>query len=367
MARRMVAVYGSRASLRTLVLGALLFGASACSSFDPVEETHFQLLETQSDYQKAGLSGPQWVAYDDQHSLLSACTNGAAGNHDPKLCSLVSQPAFNWLGQKCVSENGSVDGRTRSEALTDGYLADPGPDGSVCIKGVIPPLVPCEGGPEQCIENNGDTSNMWGAGFGLRFSAPNGPAWNAEEHHVRGVAFDLTNIEQSALNAPDETNQDKLNLRVVVPIVLSPDTQLPSGYPLMRADGSVIGKDDGKVYSYDCDAGTVSSALLPEGQLTGTLADVRDGDEPSVITTEFHPLGSPFWQQASTSEWKPSPIRVGHNVLEWDHVLPPKGSAYSFDDTQIVGVHFQIVHGDPPRPKKLNFEFCVEHLALLLE
>ena len=47
----------------------------ACGSFDPVSVPHFEYLHVE-DNPELGITGAHWIAYDDQHSLTSACTNG---------------------------------------------------------------------------------------------------------------------------------------------------------------------------------------------------------------------------------------------------------------------------------------------------
>lgn len=336
----------------------------ACSDFDPVEVQRFALLHPGND-DTLGITGAKWVAYDDQHSLTSACTNGASGDHDPDECSSLYQPSFGWPGPRCLQ--GPND-------LSKGYIEDTGPYGPICIQGVLRPYAKCKTPPEQCARasngkdlNESDTSNMWGVGVGLAFTS-NGQGWNADLHDVVGVAFDLSGIEPAKLGAK------ALNVRVEVPTVLPGETPLfsaadPSSIlPVMRDDGAVIGTD-GKLYRAECDPAGISKSDLDEDRNTGTLQDVVSGNvfPEKLLTSELHPLGSPFWQAEDTSAWRPSPIQVGHNEFKWKRVLPPKDAQYEFDRTRIVGIHFQVAHGDPSNQKDLNFSFCISNLAFLMK
>jgi hypothetical protein len=207
---------------------------------------------------------------------------------------------------------------------------------------------------------------MWGAGVGLALSANGKQPWNAREHGVRGVAFDLSGVAENELGGTG------LNLRVEIPIVLAPDATIPTDTPVMRNDGTLIG-NNGRVYSYLCDSGTVLESPFPEEQEPGQLRDVlvsADGGPESgdvIVTSELHPSGSPFWQPGPMPAWVPSPLKVGHNEFEWGSVLPPKDSEYKFHETQILGIHFQVVHADPSNTEDLHFAFCIKNLAFLFE
>jgi len=353
-------VIGGAAHSRASLVALVAFSACACSSFDPVEVPRFELVG-QGDNERLEITGAQWVAYDDQHSLTSACTNGAAGNHDPDKCSLLYDPPFDWDEPKCVKG---------AAQLEDGKLKDPGKN--ICIQGVLRPYEGCQSSAQQCLETTiavgstntkeqVDASNMWGAGFGLAFTS-HGKGWNAKAHGVVGVAFDLSGMEEAKLGPK------ALNVRVEVPIVLAPETKLPQ-QPVMRDDGKVIGISDGNLYHYDCDSMNVVTERLPEEQRTGTLNDVLSEKGGSrLLTSELHPLGSPFWQEGTVSNWVPSPVHVGHNEFKLTSVLPPKDSEYVFDeDAEIVGIHFQVVHGDPSNKEDLPFSFCIANLAFLLK
>ena len=340
-----------------IVLGLLLFGASACSSFDPVEETRFELLYTDT-YDALDMSGAHWVTYDDQHSSLAACTNGAAGAHLPSECSEVYAPWDDRPDPQCPP--------TEDELLR-GYLADPGADGSICIQGVLHPYLPCVHDDTQCYKANSgervvDQSNMWGAGVGLAFSATAKTAWDATKHRVRGIAFDFS--------GPDET---RLVLRVDIPIVLDPNTHVPDTRPFIRSDGSVLGKD-GTIH--DCRSNQVlqSGVKRRDTKLSDALVAERAG---GVVTSELHPYGSPFWQlpptNPSTPSWGFSPVKLGHNEVEWGDIRPPPEAPppdpnnYSFAKTQILGVHFQVAHQMTGSLDDLNFAFCIKNLAVLFE
>jgi hypothetical protein len=351
--------------LGALSLTLVCWQLSACSAFDPVSVPRFEFLHA-GDNPELGITGAHWIAYDDQHSRTSACTNGATGNHEPSECSTLYEPAFDWDGPKCP--NGTND-------LSQGEIADPGPNGAVCIQGVLRRTSPCvrisdaeiaQGNPRtQCLDTNDsnhrsvDASNMWGAGVGLAFTAGD-RGWDARAHGVVGVAFDLSGLTDAKLAAKE------LNFRVEIPIELDPDLDLLQGQPVMRSDGSVIG-EDGDLYRYDCQAKRISKSVPSAEQHTGKLSDVVVDGEPTLVTSELHPQGSPFWQSGSEPLWVRSPAKAGHNELKFSSVLPPKDSGYSFDDRRIVGIHFQMAHGDPSNTSDLPFAFCISNLAVIEE
>jgi hypothetical protein len=338
-------------------LGALaisLLAVSACSSFDPVKATRYMLLNA-DNYDALDISDAHWVAFDEQHSFSAACTNGAAGNHAPKDCSEVYAPWSGWKDPKCPP----------SEAeLSQGYLADPGSNGAICIQGVLRRTLACNTGSAQCFQANGlDVSNMWGAGLGLTFSKFGKDAWSAPAHKVRGVAFDFSGSEET-----------RLNLRVGIPIVLAPDIPVPSDRPFMRSDGSVLGTD-GNIYNCD----STQSKEPRVDRSTTTLKDALVEEHArDPVTSERHSYGSAFWQSPSANpSWGSSPVEVGHNEFAWSAVQQPPEAPphagepdpynYPFSSAQILGIHFQVV--PPPKGNKvdLNFAFCIRHLALLLE
>jgi hypothetical protein len=348
----MVAARWRRLGFGTTAIACLLSGISACSSFDPAKERRYKLLHAGDD-RELQISGAYWRAYDDQHSSTFACTNGAAGNHAPNECSHLDIPHFDWDGPKCLEARGD---------LTDGNIA-PRADGSICLQGLLAGVAPCaDPNPDRCIDSgdDGDLSNIWGAGFGLVFNSNEG--WNADEHRVRGVAFDLS-PQDLKLGGSD------LNLRVQIPIVLDDDTKVPFTRPLIRDDGTVLGKD-GKIY--DCDS--KPRPTMPEPRMETTLRAARV-IESGHVTSELHPSGSPFWQLADAEDWGPSPLDVGHNEFEWDDVKPPPERlpgaddepVYSFRSDRILGVHFQVARPRKTNQEAVGFNFCIENLAFLLD
>jgi hypothetical protein len=351
VARSMVTAACRRLALSTVALGFLLSSVSACSSFEPAKERRYKLLHDKDD-KELGIFGAYWRAYDDQHSATFACTNGAAGNHAPSECSHVDIPHFKWDGPKCRKDMGD---------LTDGDMPDPGPDGSICLQGLVGGVSHCTGSP-YCIDdsNYGDLSNIWGAGFGLVFDSKDG--WSAREHRVKGVAFDV---------GPGDLTlgENGLNLRVQIPIVLDDSTPVPPARPLIRNDGSVLGMN-GKIY--DCESGESSAPPLPRTQTTLGDARVVGSDK---VTSALHPVGSPFWQLPKTQDWGPSPVKVGHNEFLWSEVLPPpegltpddENDPYTFSDERILGVHFQVARPPKVNQKPFGFSFCISNLAFILE
>jgi hypothetical protein len=343
----MVTVPRQRVSLRAAALGLLLSGVCACSAFDPVEETRFELLH-EGDHPQLEIFGAYWHAYDDQHSRTSPCTNGAAGRHAPEHCAHLDKPRFSWQGTKCPPS------ATQLEA---GNPIHPEPNGSICIQGQIEKLLDCENPKEHCYSPNGqDVSNMWGAGVGLEFSNDGKQPWSAVKHGVKGVAFDLNFLPENG----------DLNLRVEIPTVFLPGQEPVSpNRPLMRDDGSVIGTND-KLYRYDCDAQKLVGPSTIN--VTGSLADVVATGSSDNITSDQHPYGSAFWQP-NPMDWDPSPTRRGHNEFRFDEVaLPPAtdGDNYPFDKRQIAGIHFHVVQGIDKNETK-PFSFCISNLALLYE
>ncbi|HYP97985.1 MAG TPA: hypothetical protein VER96_04875 [Polyangiaceae bacterium] len=333
--------------LSALALGLSLFGLSACSSFDPVPETHFVLLNS-STYESLGMtSGPRWVVYDDQHSPTFSCTNGAAGKHAPEDCSLIyKEPRFKAGGPKCLWERDPSD---------DGALPEPGPEG-ICIQGVRRPMLHCEDretAPDRCFDDaDGDESNMWGAGVGLSFSAEGTTAWNPNDHGVTGIAFEFTGPKSV-----------KENLRVGIPTLLNESAVVSSERPLTRSDATVIDKN-GKVY-------TCNGTSVPPVQRTNTLADVRVDGQPSTLTSGQHPSGSSYWQEGSSTSWVASPVVDGQNQFDLSKVLPPplkdSGSkGFEFDRTQMLGIHFQVAYQEN-KHSELQFGFCIKNLALILK
>jgi hypothetical protein len=128
-----------------------------------------------------------WYPYGDRYGVAK-CIN--VGMHLPAECSSISMP----------------------DPLLAGF---PNEDGIMCTAGETAVVLPCGAGVPGCIAGSPDYSNIWGAGIGLDLNAEGGDAgakhpWNATEHGVTGIAFDLDEVP-----AP--------GLRVEFPIVL-PDT-----------------------------------------------------------------------------------------------------------------------------------------------
>lgn len=349
MAGRVVTV-----ARQALALGALLLGACACGSFDPVTQTQHTLLNRDS-YEALGMLGAHWVAYDDQHSLTAACTNGAAGNHDPEDCSHVYQPHFDWQPSKCPPEPAQLD---------DGRIADPKGDSAICFHGELSAMKPCTNPDTQCYNpEQRDVSNMWGAGIGLAFSGDGKTPWIAHAHGIRGVAFDLSLSDDTKL-AVDDSTASELNLRVEVPIMLPATTPVPSSRPLMRENGTVI---DLKGNVHHCAAGAPAEPSFDRKKTT--LRSIVSGDT-QTITSELHPYGSPFWQKSAGRAWGPSPVRLGHNEFEWGDIYPPpQPDTYPIEQQEmaILGIHFQVAHPNMGNTAPLAFVVCIKNLALLSE
>lgn len=335
-------------------LGFLLLAPSACGSFNPVAERKYALLDNAKAFMDMGIQGPHWVVYDDQHSRTGACTNAAAGNHLPSQCSHLDRPSFGWDGGACPDPE-------KLQKVNDTL---PKATESICIQGAIGAYLPCSKA-SHCLDSflNGqpqDTSNMWGAGVGLSFSIDGKQAWNPADHGVTGIAFDLELFPQDT-----KLGDNNLNLRVQIPSILSNDEETNMTYNqlLLTEDGSVV---DSKGNVYPCNP-SEDVGSLRDG-LPGTLANVSD---QRPITSEQHPYGSSFWQdeKAINSQlWGPSPVEPGHNEFELTQVASPPSSSYTFDSSQILGVHFQVAHPQSDsRTTPYPFAFCIKNLAFLTE
>ncbi|HKO47540.1 MAG TPA: hypothetical protein VJV79_07450 [Polyangiaceae bacterium] len=351
MARRLVAETRGLMALGPLAIG-LLSMVSACSSFHPIEERRYKLLN-RSNFAELWNRGAYWHAYDDQHSHTSPCTNVNAGNHPPAHCArVVTPPFFDWDGGKCppTGENKAT--------LTRPILPD---DGRICLQGSLDPVLPCvDGMTPTCNDEGGDASNMWGAGVSLDFSA-DGQPWDAEGAGFSGMAFDLKIYpEQSAIS-----------LRVEMPVLLRSDMELPNN-PLMRDDGSVIGTD-GELYS-DC------RGVKPFPHAKHRPLVLRDAVDPAsaetMIVSSKHPRGSPFWREGVETDpnWDPSPVNPGHNEFSWGEIKrppPEKNSVpehdqYTFEMKNMMGINFHIVvPQNESTTSASGFHFCIDHLALL--
>jgi len=340
--------------LGAIALGLALLGAAGCSSFDPVGGTRFKLLNL-STYADLDMPDAHWAAYDDQHSARFQCTNGAAGDHDPSQCSALSEPRFSWPGPKCIRDLGNLDDGRISESEINGVFQP------ICIRGVLHPRQDCmpPGVGTRCKDFEGDISNIWGAGVGLTFSHDGKTGWDAESHHVKGVAFEFTG-----------TTETLEKLRVGIPTVLDPDTEIPPDRPLIRTDGTLV-DTNGRLY--DCD-----TQLVPGGPVARTkLGDVNVEDPSAVVTSDQHPNASPFWQVGPSPAWTTSPAVAGQNRFDLSEVLPPplttsdlpvNPDSYSFaKKTRILGIHFQIVQPKQNLTEDLHFEFCIKNLAFTFE
>jgi hypothetical protein len=125
-----------------------------------------------------------WYPYGDRYGVAK-CT--AVGLHQAAECSTVTSP----------------------DPLVDGF---PNEGGTMCTEGETAVVLPCGPGVPGCTAGSPDYSNMWGAGIGLDLNADGGDggakhAWNATEHGVTGIAFELDAIPA-------------IGLRVEFPIVL---------------------------------------------------------------------------------------------------------------------------------------------------
>jgi len=348
MAQRVVTVLERRTSAM-LVASLAVSALSACSSFNPIGETRYTLLND-DNFGQLGMVGPYWHLYDDQHSHTSPCTNGATGNHEPAQCARIDAPlSFEWDGRKCPPSDDQKDDLARVVNSQNGRI---------CLQGMLDGVLPCvvKDGP-RCKDNGGDTSNMWGAGIGLEFNQEP-QEWDAVGRGFRGVAFDLTIFPAGGA----------LNLRVELPVALAGDTLIPEAHPLMRGDGSVIATD-GRVYSYSCELNQLVPSLQMQRPIE--LCDaVVPYDKDCRATSYMHPSGSPFWVSTDRDPtYRPSPIlHEGHNEFEWDDVTAPPGSGYDFNAEKMLGIHFHVVHTENNKEEiaaSSGFHFCIENLALL--
>lgn len=371
MAGRVVAVGFRRACVRALGLGCVLAAFSACSSFNPVEERRFKWLNA-TTYTELGMPTAYWHAYDDQHSRTSPCTNGVAGNHDPDECAHIDTPRiFDWDGGKCAPLG------EKAKALTQPLEPSRKGSFSYCLQGSLDAILPCKDTQKglYCTDSGTDDSNMWGAGFGLAFSADDDhkQAWDANRYGVTGVAFDLSIL-------PDDR---KVNLSVELPIMLSRTEPVPDDRPLMRDDGSVIGpQDDGQIHSYVCPSDSPVPAPKQPRPNAGQPRVLGDALTPYsdrcpheeqgdlCVPSDLHPYGHPLWSDdRDDPTWGPSPVRPGHNEFRWGDVLVPKHSSekdppYDFESSRLLGILFHVVHAKNEN-LTYGFHFCISNLAFL--
>jgi hypothetical protein len=230
-------------------------------------------VDRMADGNTVGVQGA-WYPYGDRYGVAKCTT---VGLHPPGDCSSITSP----------------------DPLVPGF---PNEDGNMCTEGETAVVLPCGAGVPGCAAGSPDYSNMWGAGIGLDLNAEGGEgrtklAWNATEHGVTGIAFELDQVPANGL-------------RVEFPIVL------PSA-----------GHDAGM--------------------------------EPA--TTEDHPDGSPYW--GATSDFPPSPVRVGRNELRFSSVTGPR-SSYTFDPTKILAIQFH-VPAVTVGTTRAAYRFCIENLTFL--
>lgn len=260
-----------------------------------------------------------WFSYGDQYDAPQRCTGYGkhpedTGEHADGQCSFVGFP-------------------------------DPAPalwfpnEGRLCTSGNGAKVVDCEDGVE-CPDKQPDYANMWGSGIGLDFglavdgdaaSPRRAPAsratWNAAEHGVTGVSFDIS--------WPDPTT--KRYLRVEFPVVLPPD-------------GLEITK----------------TTILRSGEPV-----YADADHPAMLaaktTSEEHPSGSPFLNAPSAWDKEDkSSILDGHVEIRWSKVHNPPETTYHFDPAalELLGIQF---HVPTISSERTPYAFCISHLALLRE
>jgi len=349
------------APLKVMAIGVFVLGSSACGSFEPVKARRFTLL-TEENFAQLKIASTHWKAYDDQHSRKSACTNNAAGGHQPEQCSTLVDPYFAWDGQKCPPT-----GAAQREVDDGGHVTAKG-NGSICLGGSAAALLGCnEQTYDRCSDKNYDSSNIWGAGIALEIKTEDDKPWNARLNGVTGVAFDLSYLPES----------DDLHLRVEIPISLSTEeTSIPIDRPVTMEDGAVIGQSNDAIQLYrgDCSADhpTQTDWGRPRPTKLKELLVASQGQDE--VSSEQHPFGSPFWQPASNwqepldPKWITSRVVIGHNEFKWDEVYPPPELAhnYSFSEEKILGIQFHVVPQKTPT-KAIPFYFCLENLAFLSE
>lgn len=153
-------------------------------------------IDLESEGNTIGVQGA-WYPYGDSYGVAKCTT---VGMHQPAECSTITTP----------------------DPLLPGF---PNEGGAMCTAGETAVVLPCGAGVPGCTAGSPDYSNMWGAGIGLDLNSEGGDAgakrpWNATEHGVTGIAFEL-----DAVPVP--------GLRVEFPIVL-PDMTTTEEH----ADGS---------------------------------------------------------------------------------------------------------------------------------
>jgi hypothetical protein len=127
-------------------------------------------VDLMADGNTVGVQGA-WYPYGDRYGVAKCTT---VGMHQPSECSSVAMP----------------------DPLVAGF---PNQDGNMCTQGETAVVLPCGTGVPGCAAGSPDYSNMWGAGVGLDLNAEGGNGgakhpWNASEHGVTGIAFELDEV-----------------------------------------------------------------------------------------------------------------------------------------------------------------------------
>jgi hypothetical protein len=333
-------------SVRTGGLSLLgLFAAWGCLSTDPIPVPVGTAPVISDDGQisseRLGVSGYFYV-YGDAYGNPRSCVD--VGKHSEQSCSSVESPAVH-------SPN----------------LGFPNENGEMCVFGEVAEVLPCckasfeddPEAPEECHGENVlscsektasdlDHSSMWGAGIGFDLALDpkdsgnrdygaihSREPWNASEHRVVGISFEL-NWHRAG---------GPILMRVEFPMQIKEQIQLPPdrGTLFLGADGQL-------------------QEILPGGTL------------PAGSSTEWHPFGSPFWQEPNETEWKASPIKQGYNEIFWEDVFPPPETMNNylrrgeFTGDGLYGVQFHVIpQPDETNPGSVDFSFCIQNLKFLTE
>lgn len=291
--------------------------------------------------EELGIRG-QWYVYGDAYGEPSSCMD--VGMHRQQDCSRVDYPSVHLPSLDFPNQGGKM-------CLT-------GMAGRVlhCCRGATEPtdgeVEQCTGANEiNCLDEDLDYSSMWGAGLGFDFDleAPEDgergyelinarKPWNAFEHRVIGISFNLE--WHSAEKLPP--------LRIEFPVQIGHDVVLPQ-----ETDDA-----DGK--------GTV---LLDEN---GNLVEIPPGGVlPAGSSSETHPWGSPFWQDSGESSWDRSPVDHGKNVVLWENVFRPPADDNYLEEGELfadklLGLQFHVIPADEGKGNA-PFSFCISDLKFLTE
>lgn len=317
----------------TSIAAALL--TSSCLSVEPITGPGEVPLMIDEDGRifsvdpELGIEG-HFYAYADSIGNPSSCVQ--IGKHAIEDCSTISSPT--------VDPDADL-----------GFARDSG--GGMCLRGTLATVLSCctgESDNPSCSGANElncltpglkDHSTMWGAGMGFDFylvgDRRDGQAmnerqvWNASEHDVVGIGFDVTSS-----NLP--------GIRVEFPMHIDEPVTLPP------------------------DRGTM---FLDQDNQIKPLAG---GTElPGGFSTEWHPYGSPFWKTADTQIWGASPIKLtpDTNEIYWEDVIRPPENENNylkegeFDGDRLYGVQFHALPLEEDGGG--TFSFCIENLRLLTE